>query len=86
MHRHTRTRILQRNKHAPVTVCLAIRLAVHRNLRADGLLVRLDVELDEEAQVAGEQQAAKDRSVLRSGARPQRGPVREVVGSIVRVR
>ena len=86
MHRHTRTRILQRNKHAPVTVCLAIRLAVHRNLRADGLLVRLDVELDEETQVAREQQAAKDRCALRSGARTQGGEVREVVGRVVRVR
>ena len=67
-------------------VCNTVCLAVRHSLLANRFLVGLDVELDEEAQVAGEQQAAKDRSVLRSGARPQRGPVREVVGSIVRVR
>jgi hypothetical protein len=35
---------------------------------ADGLLVRLDVEVDEEEEVACEERAAEERSTLSSGA------------------
>ena len=69
-----------------MTVRNAVCLPVRDGLLARGLLVRLDVELDEQAQVAREQQTAKDRCALRSGARSQGGEVREVVGRVVRVR
>ena len=69
-----------------MTVRNAVCLPVRDGLLAGGLLVRLDVELDEQAQVAREQQAAEHRSLLRPGARAEAGPVREVAGGVVRVR
>ena len=69
-----------------VPVRNAVSLAICDGLLANGLLVGLDVELDEEAQVAREQKAAEDSSALRSSAATEGGEVREVVRSIVRVR
>ena len=66
-----------------MTVRSAVRLAVGDRLLPCRLLVRLDVELDEQQQVAREQRAAKHRRRLRPGARAKRGQVREVVRGVV---
>lgn len=62
------------------TVCLAVR----HWLLAD-LLVRPDVKLDKQEEIACEQRAAKDRGSLRSSTTAKDREAREVAGRIVRV-
>ena len=64
------------------TVGLAIR---HWFLALDRLLVRLDVEVDEQNEVAREKDTSKDSSGLCSSARTEMWEVREVVRRIVGV-
>lgn len=71
--------------HAPIaignTICLAVRDSLA--LALGRLVVGLDVEVDEETQVAGEQQAAEDGGGLRSSAVAEMGKVLVVGRSIV---
>ena len=65
-----------------VRLAIGDRLAV-RSALPDRLFVRLDVEVDEEPEVAREQQASKHRSSLSAGACTKVRPVWEVVGRVV---
>lgn len=49
------------------------------------LLIRLDIELDEQPQVARQEYTAKDRGRFRAGARSQTRKALKVVGGIVRI-
>lgn len=68
-----------------MSVSDAVRLAVWNSLALsfDRLLVCLDVEVDEENQVAREQQASKDGSGFSARTATKAGQVREVVRGIV---
>lgn len=73
-----------------MTVRLAIRHAV--SLTVGGgttlcrLFVRLDVEVDEQQEIARQQDASKHRRSLSSSTGTDVGEVREVVGGVVVVR
>ena len=66
-------------------VCNTVCLAVRHSLLANRFLVRLDVKLDEQEQVARKERASEHRSLLCSGTAAQRREVGEVVGGIVGV-
>lgn len=67
-----------------MSVCGTVGRAVrNRFLTLDRLLVSLDVEVDEQQEVAGQQHTSEHGSDLGSGAGAKMGQVREVVGGIV---
>ena len=65
------------------TIRLAVRNCLALALARWNLLVGLDVEIDEEAKVAGEQNAAEDCGALCSSASTEVGDVGEVIRGIV---